>query len=54
MRLLVVLLLSGCATCQTHPIACTVVGVAIATGVAMSLPHDHPASKPHWVAIRHE
>jgi hypothetical protein len=38
---LVVVLLSACATCERHPVACGVVAGVVATSIALSVDHDH-------------
>jgi hypothetical protein len=46
------LLLSGCATCREHPVACTVAGVIVAGSLAASFEHRHqppPMSDPRII-----
>jgi hypothetical protein len=37
-----VLLVSGCATCERHPVACTVAGAIVAGSVAATIEQHHP------------
>lgn len=37
--LLIIAALGGCATCRTHPVACTVAVGVVATSVALSAGH---------------
>lgn len=37
--LLISVLLSGCATCREHPVACTAAGAFVAASVALSFNH---------------
>jgi hypothetical protein len=46
LRILVVgvtLLAAGCATCERHPVACSVAAGVIITSVALSVHHDQHA-----------
>lgn len=40
---LALLALAGCATCQRHPVACTVGAVIVAGSIAASIDHNHHA-----------
>jgi len=42
-----VLLVSGCATCQQHPVACTVAGAIVTGSVVATIEqhHDHHAEQ---------
>ncbi len=42
--LLACLLLSGCATCNQHPVACGVALSLVATSAALTLKHDDEAA----------
>jgi hypothetical protein len=48
LTLLILLVLTGCATCEEHPGACAAVVAVAATCVALSVDHDH--ARPHDIA----
>jgi uncharacterized protein YceK len=46
--LIVALMLSGCATCERHPVYCSAAAGVVATSIALSVNHDTGDHAQGW------